>query len=76
MSYQLLHQIAQGPLPMIFTRDEDIDALRIFKDGGWIKANFVKAPGRRGKTTATVTELTNVGRIAMQFVQPDPKGKP
>ncbi|WP_179106865.1 hypothetical protein [Variovorax sp. KK3] len=54
---------------MVFTAVEDIEALRILKDGGWVKATFSAPPGRSG--SATVTELTALGRFAMQFVQPD-----
>ncbi|VTU30141.1 hypothetical protein [Variovorax sp. RA8] len=59
---------------MVFTSMEDIEALRILKDGGWVKASFSTAAGRKG--TATVTELTPLGRFAMQFVQPDDKDTP
>lgn len=68
-SYSVLQRIAKGPLPMVFTAMEDVEALRILKDGGWIKASFSAPPGRNG--AATVTELTPLGRFAMQFVQPD-----
>ncbi|GAA4342090.1 hypothetical protein GCM10023165_23470 [Variovorax defluvii] len=54
---------------MVFTAMEDVEALRILRDGGWIKATFSAAPGTPG--SATVTELTPLGRFAMQFVQPD-----
>ena len=54
-------------------RKQLIEALRILKDGGWVKVSFSAPPGRPG--TATVTELTDLGRFAMQFVQPD-KDKP
>jgi hypothetical protein len=73
MSYSVLQRVAKGPLPMVFTSAEDIEALRILKDGGWVKVSFSAPPGRAG--TATVTELTPLGRFAMQFVQPD-KDKP
>ena len=73
MSYRVLQRVAKGPLPMVFTSAEDIEALRILKDGGWVKVSFSAPPGRPG--TATVTELTDLGRFAMQFVQPD-KDKP
>jgi hypothetical protein len=73
MSYRVLQRVAKGPLPMVFTSAEDIEALRILKDGGWVKVLFSAPPGRAG--TATVTELTPLGRFAMQFVQPD-KDKP
>jgi hypothetical protein len=69
MSYSVLQRIAKGPLPMVFTSAEDIESLRILKDGGWVKASFSAPPGQPG--TATVTELTALGRFAMQFVQPD-----
>ena len=59
---------------MVFTSMEDIEALRILKDGGWVKASFSAAAGRKG--TATVMELTPLGRFAMQFVQPDDKEMP
>ena len=68
-SYSVLQRVAKGPLPMVFTSMEDIEALRILKDGGWVKVTFSAPPGRKG--TATVTELTPLGRFAMQFVQPD-----
>lgn len=74
MSYRVLQRVAKGPLPMTFTSMEDIEALRILKDGGWVKASFSAPPGRKG--TATVTELTPLGRFAMQFVQPDDKEMP
>ncbi|WP_162575734.1 hypothetical protein [Variovorax sp. PBL-H6] len=73
-SYKVLQRVAKGPLPMVFTSMEDIEALRILKDGGWVKASFSAAAGRVG--TATVTELTPLGRFAMQFVQPDDKDTP
>ncbi|CAN7514713.1 hypothetical protein LJR290_003506 [Variovorax sp. LjRoot290] len=73
MSYSVLQRVAKGPLPMVFTAAEDIESLRILKDGGWVKVTFSAPPGRAG--TATVTELTPLGRFAMQFVQPD-KDKP
>jgi hypothetical protein len=73
MSYSVLQRVAKGPLPMVFTAAEDIESLRILKDGGWVKVSFSAPPGREG--TATVTELTPLGRFAMQFVQPD-KDKP
>ncbi|MBT2322359.1 hypothetical protein J7E62_08390 [Variovorax paradoxus] len=73
MSYSVLQRVAKGPLPMVFTSAEDIESLRILKDGGWVKVSFSAPPGRAG--TATVTELTPLGRFAMQFVQPD-KDKP
>ncbi|MDR6535129.1 hypothetical protein J2739_000889 [Variovorax soli] len=74
MSYRVLQLVAKGPLPMIFTSVEDIEALRILKDGGWVKVSFSAPAGRKG--TATVTELTPLGRFAMQFVQPDDKDTP
>lgn len=73
MSYSVLQRVAKGPLPMVFTAAEDIESLRILKDGGWVKATFSAPPGRAG--AATVTELTPLGRFAMQFVQPE-KDKP
>jgi hypothetical protein len=73
MSYSVLQRVAKGPLPMVFTAADDIESLRILKDGGWVKVWFSAPPGREG--TATVTELTPLGRFAMQFVQPD-KDKP
>jgi hypothetical protein len=73
MSYSVLQRVAKGPLPMVFTAAEDIESLRILKDGGWVKVSFSAPPGHEG--TATVTELTPLGRFAMQFVQPD-KDKP
>jgi hypothetical protein len=59
---------------MVFTSMDDIEALRILKDGGWVKASFSVAAGH--KATATVTELTPLGRFAMQFVQPEDKDTP
>jgi len=73
MSYRVLQRVAKGPLPMVFDAAEDIESLRILKDGGWVKVSFSAPPGREG--TATVTELTPLGRFAMQFVQAD-KDKP
>lgn len=73
-SYRVLQRVAKGPLPMVFTSMEDIEALRILKDGGWVKASFTAGANRKG--TATVTELTPLGRFAMQFVQPDDKDTP
>jgi hypothetical protein len=73
MSYSVLQRVAKGPLPMVFASAEDIEALRILRDGGWVKVSFSAPPGQPG--TATVTELTPLGRFAMQFVQPD-KDKP
>ena len=40
MSQALLQRIAKGPLPMEFSTPEDLDAIAILKDGGWIKARF------------------------------------
>jgi hypothetical protein len=68
-TYRVLQRVAKGPLPMVFTSVEDVEALRILKDGGWVKVAFSAPPDRKG--TATVTELTPLGRFAMQFVQPD-----
>ena len=70
-SYSVLKRLDKGPLPMVFTAMDDVEVLRTLKDGGWIKVTFSAAPGVPG--TATVTELTPLGRFAMQFVQPDPE---
>jgi len=67
----VLQRVVNGPLPMVFASMEDIEVLRILKDGGWVKVSFSAPPGRPG--TATVTDLTALGRFAMQFVQPDDK---
>ena len=66
MTYRLLQRMAKGPLPMTFSGGEEIAGLRILKDAGWIKATFSAPPEHGG--TATVTELTALGRFAMQFV--------
>lgn len=68
MSYRVMQRVAKGPLPMKFTDSADIETLRILKDGGWVKVEFSAPPGQKGR--AVVTELTALGRFAMQFLQP------
>jgi hypothetical protein len=71
MLYSLLQRLAQGPLPMTFTSAQEVEHLRTLKDGGWVKVSFEPGikPGQR--TTATVTELTALGRVAMRFIPPE-----
>ncbi|VTU35987.1 hypothetical protein E5CHR_04202 [Variovorax sp. PBL-E5] len=70
MLYSLLQRLALGPLPMTFTNAQEIEHLRTLRDGGWVKVSFT--PGARpGQGTATVTELTALGRVAMRFIPPE-----
>ncbi|WP_162593912.1 hypothetical protein [Variovorax sp. PBL-E5] len=55
---------------MTFTNAQEIEHLRTLRDGGWVKVSFT--PGARpGQGTATVTELTALGRVAMRFIPPE-----
>jgi len=71
MLYSLLQRLAQGPLPMTFTTVQEIEHLRTLKDGGWVKVSFTPGARPGQGTTATVTELTALGRVAMRFIPPE-----
>jgi hypothetical protein len=61
--YAVLRLVAKGPLPMTFTSKQDIEHLEILNDAGWIK---VRITTFRTRQKAVVTELTPLGRWAMQ----------
>ncbi|MBU1357632.1 MAG: hypothetical protein KKC79_21270 [Gammaproteobacteria bacterium] len=61
----LMQRILTGPLPMTFTSPDDVENLRVLREGGWVKVSF--SAGAR--SSATVTELTSLGRVAMQYLQ-------
>ena len=67
MLESVIQRVAQGPLPMTFSAANDIDDLQVLQEGGWVKVTFTS--GLKGEPIATVTELTPLGRHAMQFLR-------
>ena len=66
MTQELLERLGAASLPAHFVAAKEVGLLRDLRDAGYIKAAFAEGP-ERGRTSATVTEVTNLGRAALRY---------
>jgi hypothetical protein len=66
MTQELLKRLGAAPLPAHFLAGREVGLLQDLRDAGYIKAAFAEGP-ERGRTSATVTEVTNLGRAALRY---------
>ena len=62
MAQGILRRVVVGKLPMQFFAAVDVDHLQDLRDAGYLKVTF-----EAGRTSATVTEITLLGRAAIRY---------
>jgi hypothetical protein len=66
MTQEMLKRLVDGQLPMQFFVPADIDRLQNLRDAGYLKVSFKPLEQNR-RTSATVTEVTPLGRAAIRY---------
>lgn len=66
MTKAILKRVLDGQLPMHFFRRSDVDQLQDLSDAGYLKVSFGPLERDR-RTSATVTEITSLGRTAIHY---------
>lgn len=66
MTQEILKRIGEGHLPMHFFTRADIDGLQDLRAAGYLEVRF-GPPAQDHRTSATVTEVTTLGRAAIRY---------
>ena len=66
MPQELLERLGAAQMPAHFLAEKEVGLLHDLRDAGYIKAAFAEGP-ERGRKSATVIEVTNLGRAALRY---------
>ena len=66
MTQEILKRVVEGQPPMLFFVPTDIDCLQDLRDAGYLKVIFEPFEHDH-RTSATVTEVTPLGRTAIRY---------
>lgn len=66
MTQEILKRVGEGRLPMYFSTRADIDGLQDLRAAGYLKVRL-GPPAQNHRASATVTEVTTLGRAAIRY---------